>query len=365
MAHGRGFDPSGSTIPSGTTIYDNRVHEVPNIPQVAGSLVNPRKNGQLDMPAVSICIPTYNHGRFLRDALASAVSQRYEDLEILVVDNASKDETPNIAAEMRSRDPRIKYVRQPENVGLIGNFDTCLRLAQGDYIKFLCSDDVLEPDCVSVMAHLLDRLPEVSLVACARILTDVDLKPLRTLAARPVATRIPGAQMISECFFFGNRIGEPTAVMFRRAECGRGFRGSYQQIVDLEMWFHLMQAGDIFVLPDPLCRVRRHQDQATWSNDKDGKIVADRRLLYAEFAEFAGKHASFSRRLVWDLRMAYALARSESSGWRPSNATISEVYFRGTFRRFTRPMVRLATAAALRRLRWIDRPWATRRSQPE
>jgi glycosyltransferase involved in cell wall biosynthesis len=299
------------------------------------------------MPAVSICIPTYNHAKFIGDALASASSQRYDDLEIVVLDNASQDDTARLVAQMASKDSRIKYVRHPENVGLIRNFDACLRLAQGRYIKFLCADDVLEPDCVARMVAVLDRQPGVSLVACARIMSDIDLKPVRTLATRAVATRISGPEMISECFFFGNRIGEPTAVMFRRADSERGFRMSYQQLVDLEMWFHLLRSGDIVVLPDALCRVRQHEVQATWSNDRDGKIVADRRLLYTEFADFAARHATLPRRFLWDVRMAYALARSETAGYRMDNPVIPEVYFSRTFRGFTRPLLRLA--AAMRR----------------
>jgi glycosyltransferase involved in cell wall biosynthesis len=308
------------------------------------------------MPAVSICIPTYNHARFLKDAVASATAQRYADLEILIVDNASQDETPEIAAQLASKDARIKYLRHPENVGLIRNFDACLQIAQGRYIKYLCSDDVLEPECVARMAEVLDAQPEVAVVACARTMTDVDLNPLRVVTARAVACRVPSLEMISECFFLGNKIGEPTAVMFRRADAARGFRLSYQQLVDLEMWFHLMQSGDIYVLPGPLCRVRQHQNQATWGNDRDGKIVADRRLLYAEFADLVASYATLPRRLLWDVRMAYALARSEAAGCQVGSA-VSEVYFGRTFRGFTRPMLRLATATRLRR-------WHPEDSQP-
>jgi hypothetical protein len=201
------------------------------------------------------------------------------------------------------------------------------------------------------MAEVLERQPGVSLVACGRSISDVNLMPRRVLSARSAPTRIAGPEMIAECFFFGNRIGEPTAVMFRRADAARGFRGSYYQLLDLEMWFHLMQAGDFFVLPQPLCSVRRHSDQATWINAKDGRIVEERRLLYAEFAGLAGKYGTLSRRCIWDFRMAYALARSESAGYSPADTAFDEVYFRRAFKRFTRPMVRLMLAAGFEQMR--------------
>ena len=303
------------------------------------------------MPLVSICIPTYNHARFLRDAIVSASAQRFDDLEIVVVDNASMDETPEIAAEAASRDSRIRYFRHPQNIGLIGNFDACMRLASGQYIKFLCSDDVLESDCVPVMAEVLDSNPRVSIVACARTITDVNLAALRIVRARPVPTRIPGDEMIAECFFLGNRIGEPTAVMFRRSDAARGFRRSYCQLLDMEMWFHLLQKGDFFTLPQSLCRVRRHDDQASRINDREGRIVEERRLLYLEFASSAAKYGSLSRRCIWDFRMAQALARSQLAGYLPSDKTFREVYFQRAFDMFTRPVARLLVAAGLEAVR--------------
>lgn len=303
------------------------------------------------MPLVSVCIPTYNHARFLERALLSASAQSSSDLEILVVDNASQDDTGRMVAEAAARDGRIRYVRHPENIGLVGNFDACIHLASGRYVKFLCSDDALEPDCVSTMVEVFEREPGVSLVACGRIISDQDLAPLRVLTARSGACRVEGPQMIAECFFLGNRIGEPTAVMFRRADALRGFRRDYHQLLDLEMWFHLLKMGDFFSLPHPLCRIRRHSAQATRTNDKEGRIVEERRLLYGEFSAVAKRYASFPRRCVWDFRMAYALARSEAAGYVPAYSSVGEVYFRRAFKQFTRPVVRLMMGAGLERIR--------------
>ncbi len=310
------------------------------------------------MRLVSICIPTYNHGKFLKDSLGSAVSQTYEHLEILVLDNASEDDTGAIVTAFAAHDSRIRYVRHPENIGMIGNLDACITLAQGQYVKLLCADDALEPACVSSMARVLDEQPSVSLVGCARTVTDVQLSPLRVRNIRDRRALVPGPEMIAECFFLGNRIGEPTAVMFRRLDALRGFSRSYNQLVDMEMWFHLLRTGDFFALPEALCRIRAHADQATWTNDKDGRIVADRKRLYSEFAASVELSAGLLRRCIWDFRMAYAVVRCESAGYQRPCSAMAEVFFQRAFASFTHPTVRLMTTLGLSRL-W--RAWLGQR----
>jgi glycosyltransferase involved in cell wall biosynthesis len=92
------------------------------------------------MPSVSICIPTFNHGRFIEQSLSSATAQTFRDTEIIVLDNASEDATTEIVAAAASRDSRIRYVRHPKNIGLIGNLNACIEMARGTYIKLLCAD---------------------------------------------------------------------------------------------------------------------------------------------------------------------------------------------------------------------------------
>ena len=300
------------------------------------------------MPSVSICIPTYNHGRYIEEALRSAQAQAYEDLEILVLDNASQDDTAAIVGRIASRDSRIRYMRHRENIGLAGNLTACIEFARGRYIKPLCADDSLEPDCVSVLARELDENPTVALVGCARTVTDANLSPLRVCRARAAPERIPGAEMIAECFFFGNRIGEPTAVMFRRAEASRGFNPTYTTLVDLEMWFHLLGLGDFAAVPQALCKFRSHAEQGTKSLERSGRTVEDRRRLFRDFSAPAGRSAGLFRKWLWDFRMAYSVARIEPVAGISAEGSRSETFFPQAFARLTYPTVKLMTILGLR-----------------
>ena len=78
------------------------------------------------MPAVSVCIPTYNYARFLGSAIESVIAQTFEDFELIVSDNASTDDTQAVIASYD--DPRIRAYRNDHNLGLFGNFSRCLEL---------------------------------------------------------------------------------------------------------------------------------------------------------------------------------------------------------------------------------------------
>ena len=114
-------------------------------------------------PKVSIGLPVYNGERYLSEALESLVSQTFEDLEIIVVDNCSTDRTAEIARSFASRDPRVRYVRNPRNIGAAGNFKRAFHLSKGMYFKWMAHDDVCLPDFVRHCVEVLDARPDVVL----------------------------------------------------------------------------------------------------------------------------------------------------------------------------------------------------------
>jgi glycosyltransferase involved in cell wall biosynthesis len=113
---------------------------------------------------VSICIPAYNAAPYLRQCLESALAQTFGDFEIILVDNASTDDTFAIATEYARIDGRIRLYKNPNNVGFLKNFNRCLDLAQGEWLKFLCADDWLQPQCIQRL--LAARTPGVLVMTC-------------------------------------------------------------------------------------------------------------------------------------------------------------------------------------------------------
>lgn len=99
-------------------------------------------------PLVSIGIPTYNRANsYLKQALRSAVNQTYQNIEIIVFDNCSSDDTESVVKEFR--DPRVRYYRQEKNIGAVPNCNCCLEQSQGKYFLALYDDDVIDEDFIS------------------------------------------------------------------------------------------------------------------------------------------------------------------------------------------------------------------------
>lgn len=119
------------------------------------------------MTIISVCIPTYNGARYLEACLDSVLRQTYTNIEILIVDDGSTDETLEIINKYLKQDGRIRLHRNESNIGLAGNWNKCITLANGDWIKFVFQDDILEPRCLEELIAATDHGHNL-FVACNR-----------------------------------------------------------------------------------------------------------------------------------------------------------------------------------------------------
>jgi glycosyltransferase involved in cell wall biosynthesis len=221
---------------------------------------------------VSISIPTYLGARWIRESIESALAQSYPRIEILVVDDASTDETVDVVRAIG--DPRVRLAVNENNLGLVGNWHRCLELARGAYVKFLFQDDLLEPDCVARMVEVMERSPRIGLVFSRRhVLADGvgDRELTRWMRHYSVPderfgtlTEVNDGRELFERAarhdFRGNWVGEPSCVMVRTAAIERvgGFNARMVQTVDWEMWLRLMFYFDVGFISQPLATYRLH-----------------------------------------------------------------------------------------------------------
>ena len=117
------------------------------------------------VPRVSVFIPTYNRAKLLPHAIRGVLEQTFDDLRLVVSDNASEDETQEVVASFD--DPRIEYVRQPENLGAFGNHNWFLTRVETDFALILCDDDLVYPTLLERMVAELDRRPRAGVVHAA------------------------------------------------------------------------------------------------------------------------------------------------------------------------------------------------------
>src|SRR5947207_186954 len=126
-------------------------------------------------PRVSVCVPTFNGAKYLRACIDSAFTQTFQEFEVIVVDDCSTDHTVEVVESYK--DQRLSLFRNERNKGLVGNWNECVRRAQGDFIKFLFQDDVLYPQCVARMMEVFAQHPDLGMVFSRRDLVVEDDAP--------------------------------------------------------------------------------------------------------------------------------------------------------------------------------------------
>jgi glycosyltransferase involved in cell wall biosynthesis len=136
------------------------------------------------MPQVSIGLPVYNGGRFLRPCLDSLLHQTFTDFELIICDNASTDDTEQVCREYLSRDSRIAYYRNAENVGAARNYNLTFDLASGRYFKWSSHDDLCGAQFLERCVEALERNPEIVLAYPKMV--DIDVEG-RTIGVRNIS----------------------------------------------------------------------------------------------------------------------------------------------------------------------------------
>lgn len=210
------------------------------------------------LPEVSVCIPVYNGAATLAATLASILSETSPVFEVVVLDNASTDDTAALLSAYT--DSRLRVVTNPVTVPLADNWNLAVRLARGKYVKVVCADDLIKPGALEIQARVLRQENDVALVAARRDMVDVQgevIAPARGL--RRLIGRMAGEKVIRRVVLSGqNPIGEGAGVMFRQVDfiAVDGFHGERVFPMDIDLWVRLLRRGDFVGLPESMAAFR-------------------------------------------------------------------------------------------------------------
>ncbi len=253
---------------------------------------------------ISICIPAYNGAEYISQCIDSVCAQNYKNTEIIICDDCSVDSTIEIVKAKMVGEPRIQLFINEKNLGLVSNWNKCIELAKGEWIKFVFQDDYIDSDCIEKM---LDGANGDSLVACKRsFLLDsnaddktknyyqnevVTFDKLGIPSERTFILPEVISQMAAENICM-NFIGEPTSIMFKRSVIDKLglFNSNLAQICDLEYFLRIATNYGVRYIPESLTRFRIHALSTTSSNLNDkmytlsniDPIAMVRQLLYGE-----------------------------------------------------------------------------------
>lgn len=255
-------------------------------------------------PLVSICIPTFNGEAFIKEALLSACSQTYPNLEIIIADDSSTDKTVEIVRDFQQKNPAADLrIMLHRNYGLVGNLNFCISQAQGEYIKFLFQDDLLGANCIEEMVKLAETDSEIGLVFSPRkvfLEPGAELNNSCMLAYRGTQdlhrdwSNLQKVQWGKELLIDANwmkgrlnKIGEPTTVLIRKdvfKQVGV-FDSSLTQLLDVDMWLRIMGNYKIGFVDETLSQLRIHPRQQTQINLNSGGNPQDYQRFYQKLLE--------------------------------------------------------------------------------
>ncbi len=125
-----------------------------------------------EVPLVSVGMPVFNGEAFLEDAIRSVLSQTLGDLELILCDNASSDRTAEICRDYEAREPRVRYFRNPRNLGAAANYNLAFSHARGRYFKWLAHDDRMLPSFLAKTSRVLEERADA--VLCNSVISYID-----------------------------------------------------------------------------------------------------------------------------------------------------------------------------------------------
>lgn len=213
-------------------------------------------SGTHPAPRVSIVLPAYNAGEFIADTLRSVFSQTFTDYEVLVLDNASTDNTQEVVAQFS--DPRLTVRRNEVNIGYAGNVQRGRDLAIGEYVVVLNADDLWEPGYLDRTVAVLDANPAMSVVHTRIVLMDESGGCFgESVTDWPAVT--PGREAVALSFLAG--FSSPTMLM--RGSVLRTIPdispdGPWAKIADCWLLLQLCLRGDVGYVAEPQMRYRVH-----------------------------------------------------------------------------------------------------------
>ncbi|WP_157017467.1 glycosyltransferase family 2 protein [Mesorhizobium xinjiangense] len=343
------------------------------------------------MASVDVVIPCYNYGRYLGECVASVLCQEGVDLRVLIIDNASKDDSLAIAQSLAARDARIEVIAHAKNMGATFSYNEGIDWAASDYLLILDADDMLAPGALARATTVLDENPRVSFTHGIEARLEGNAGEFRLPPDPPGPTVVlrSGMDHVRDlCRTPVNSIGANTVVRRTAVQKKIGhYRAALPYTDDLEMWLRLATAGDVACIRTVQAVRRYHNDRHSVSYqavqlrdfrererafesffDHEGAAIAEAHALLAQARHGLGEHAywsALSHLARGHGRIGLGLLRL-SHHWRPWAALLPPVqWLLRMDRPFDRGWTILGDALRLRRrpAHRSDEPSEGRRNQ--
>lgn len=225
------------------------------------------------MPLASVIMPSYNHEKHISEAIESVLNQSEKDLELIIVDDASKDSSPEIIKAYQEKDSRIRTIFHAQNKGIAKTVNDGIEHASGRFIAIVASDDIWICDKLEKQLKVLEENED--LVVCAdNLVIDANSNAVENITAqkRGVSLKKRSGNIFKE-LLESNFVSGSSIILKRANLQGIGYDENYKYLSDWKFSLDLAKQYNYYFLPEPLVKYRIHgsnsiqQDGPGWLKD--------------------------------------------------------------------------------------------------
>lgn len=245
------------------------------------------------MSSVDVIVPCYRYGHFLRQCVMSALSQTGVDVRVLIIDDASPDNTREVATELAASDARVTFVEHAVNRGHIATYNEGIDWANADYMLLLSADDYLLPDALRRAVTLMELHKEVGFTfgRAIRLSPDGSQEVTKDFLDGERERIFTGSEFIEIC---GARNIVPTPTVVVRTSLQKQVRGYHPDLPhagDMEMWLRLAANSPIGLVADVMAVYRLHSANMSLSYKQDNPLpdIVQREAAFDYFMATEGK----------------------------------------------------------------------------
>ena len=253
---------------------------------------------------VSVCIPTYNCSDYIAETLDSVLNQTYKNIEIIITDNASTDETVKIIKKYS--DDRINLFINETKLGMVNNWNEAVSKASGEYIKLLCSDDLLSPDAIEKQVKALDESNAICSIGNSCVINSKGKVIFKRNYFNNNCLK-NGVQYAQKSLLGRNIYAEPGNLLYRAAFMDQ--HGVYDTDLkytpDWEFDLRLSAYGDIFCLSDIIFyfRISDSSETSKLHKEFEEKILKDTDLMIEKASAYSALNISELRKKIFKLNI--------------------------------------------------------------
>src|SRR3989338_1099457 len=245
-------------------------------------------------PKVSIILPTYNGAKYLRKSIESCLAQTFKDFELIIVDDCSKDETPQIIQEYVQKDPRVRYIRNQTNQRLPRSLNIGFAQANGEFLTWTSDDNYYLPEALERMANSLEQQKADFVYCDLYVFYNDDIKSAR-LERLSDSGEIQNSNCIRACFMYTRKVFEAIG----------DYDPDMELLEDYDYWVRIYKKFPMLHLAEPLYYYRHHPNSLWTSRNSEIRMAE---LLFRLKHDFADV-----RETVWRLSNHFI---SKRGGWK-------------------------------------------------